>query len=470
MIHYLKITDLFGVIGNNKEVDFKGNITIIVGKNGSGKTTVLDILNIIVNRTFNKLLKYKFDTIELITDEGQYKIINQKDSILIARLDVENVAFNVQDNQLSKIKLNELKNLLTDLSFENYRNISEFTDDMGFISKFFILIRKGETDERELNKVFYSFSLSINPLYFPTYRRLETDLLELLDEPNTKRDLFFPTRRFIEEHLTSLVTNLKGTIVGLSNKDINKIIASKWHENLEKEKILLNSLVKDFFFSLLQPPTGNFLPSNVDDVESILSNIFLKTGMFEKNDKSKKEEIRSYAENLKQASSKLEDSEDQLGALRILLTHEKVEKLLHMYKKTEVEIKAANRPFEDLKKTLNRFLKKKVSISDGNLKFEHDLTYEDLSAGEKQLVAMFVYIKLSLSDNSIVIIDEPELSLHVTWQRKFLSALVSDIQPIQYIVSTHSPFIISDFGEHVQPLGPEDYDEDDIEDEVEMYE
>jgi len=70
-----------------------------------------------------------------------------------------------------------------------------------------------------------------------------------------------------------------------------------------------------------------------------------------------------------------------------------------------------------------------------------DIDFHLLSSGEKQLFILFAETVLQNRKQSIFIADEPELSLHVAWQRKLLSA-VRELNPsAQLIVATHSPEI-----------------------------
>jgi predicted ATPase len=68
-----------------------------------------------------------------------------------------------------------------------------------------------------------------------------------------------------------------------------------------------------------------------------------------------------------------------------------------------------------------------------------------LSSGEKQLLILLSEAVLSRRRTHIYIADEPELSLHVTWQEKLLSSLVEFNPNAQLIVATHSPDIVGDF-------------------------
>lgn len=73
----------------------------------------------------------------------------------------------------------------------------------------------------------------------------------------------------------------------------------------------------------------------------------------------------------------------------------------------------------------------------------------DLSTGEKQIVfrSGFLLRNLKLAQGAVILVDEPELSLHPEWQNKiieFYSALVSNTPGMraQIFAATHSPFIV----------------------------
>lgn len=65
----------------------------------------------------------------------------------------------------------------------------------------------------------------------------------------------------------------------------------------------------------------------------------------------------------------------------------------------------------------------------------------DLSSGEKQIVSLFSHLYLSGQDSFFVLIDEPELSLSVPWQRRFLKDIRSGQFCKGLVAVTHSPFI-----------------------------
>ncbi len=64
-----------------------------------------------------------------------------------------------------------------------------------------------------------------------------------------------------------------------------------------------------------------------------------------------------------------------------------------------------------------------------------------LSSGEKQIVSLFSHIYLSEITGYFVIIDEPELSLSVPWQKRFLPDIIENSRCNGLVAVTHSPFI-----------------------------
>ncbi|MFI3200740.1 MAG: AAA family ATPase [Eubacteriales bacterium] len=67
---------------------------------------------------------------------------------------------------------------------------------------------------------------------------------------------------------------------------------------------------------------------------------------------------------------------------------------------------------------------------------------EDLSSGEKQLFIRALSLKFLNINDSIILIDEPEISLHPQWQRKIISVYESIGRNNQLIIATHSPHVI----------------------------
>ncbi|WP_429844549.1 AAA family ATPase [Brevibacillus sp. FIR094] len=487
MIKEVKITNLFGEKDNVKSISFDNQLTLLVGMNGSGKTTVLNIINAIITKSFMKLFDYDFETVALDSDEGKILVHKESDKILIGRLDIRNV---LKHFPSLKISSEAIKKIIKNLENGNYDFITDISnkkieDDFNELISRTVLVLNKKSAEKELERKIDLFFYEVSSLYFPTYRRLETDFLELLWEPLLKinRGLDHLPRHIVED---VLIARMGGSIIGISNKDIKTVVLKKWGEVTQIEKEKLNSLVKNFLFSLLDVPSiqRNVIALNEFDRQKfiiILEEVFQRTGLIDDTDRNSLKAISNYADNVSWAkdylngipsekrptkqsrrqSEKMDiDSVDSVNKyIRITESLDRLNGFVQMYHDVTSEIDKFKAPFLNITQNLSRFIKKEIEIKDGQITFlkdEERLYYEDLSAGEKQLVALFVYTRLALTPGSIVIIDEPELSLHISWQRKFIRSLVSEQEGTQFIISTHSPFIISNYRDNVRELGPED--------------
>jgi predicted ATPase len=76
-----------------------------------------------------------------------------------------------------------------------------------------------------------------------------------------------------------------------------------------------------------------------------------------------------------------------------------------------------------------------------------------LSAGEKQMLSFLTYN--AFEQGSTIFIDEPEISLHVDWQRILFPTLFSQGTSNQFVVATHSPFIYSKYPDKEVMLDPD---------------
>ncbi|MBU3020166.1 ATP-binding protein [Paraglaciecola agarilytica] len=72
---------------------------------------------------------------------------------------------------------------------------------------------------------------------------------------------------------------------------------------------------------------------------------------------------------------------------------------------------------------------------------EIPIPFEALSSGEKQIVSLFSHLYLARKEEFMIIIDEPELSLSVDWQRSFLQDIKSSGNCKGLYSVTHSPFV-----------------------------
>ncbi|MCC4798663.1 hypothetical protein BCT30_18065 [Enterovibrio norvegicus] len=74
------------------------------------------------------------------------------------------------------------------------------------------------------------------------------------------------------------------------------------------------------------------------------------------------------------------------------------------------------------------------------------ITLTDSSSGERALLLLVCSIANKIRDNTVILIDEPEISLHPEWQEGFISLIqnaFSHYKGCHFIIATHSPLIIS---------------------------
>ena len=81
---------------------------------------------------------------------------------------------------------------------------------------------------------------------------------------------------------------------------------------------------------------------------------------------------------------------------------------------------------------------------------------ESLSSGEQHELVLIYDLLFNVKPNTLVLIDEPEISLHVTWQQGFMADInrIAEVASLRFIVATHSPFIMNKWHSRAVALGP----------------
>jgi predicted ATPase len=99
----------------------------------------------------------------------------------------------------------------------------------------------------------------------------------------------------------------------------------------------------------------------------------------------------------------------------------------------------------------NYFLNKKIAIVDNKLVIYSNITNTQipimaLSSGEQHLFVLFYSLLFRTKANTFVLFDEPETSLHITWQNRFIDDLLAILgtnETFNILVATHSPDLIA---------------------------
>ena len=103
-------------------------------------------------------------------------------------------------------------------------------------------------------------------------------------------------------------------------------------------------------------------------------------------------------------------------------------------------ISLVNECFAETGKELSNDSTKLVFIKDNSI----GIYPKELSSGEKQLLIILLTVLLERGEEYILMLDEPEISMHISWQYKLID-MVLELNPnVQILLTTHSPMIFSD--------------------------
>lgn len=420
-MYKLKCVNLFGRFNYN--ITFNNDVTIITGPNGYGKSTILRMIDAI-NRGINGInffINLRFDEFEFMKIETNEKIriIKKDDKLLInnQELDLdfykELILSVLREERFYLKRLDD--NTVYDRRKEKVYRIEEYilenfsenelagkSDDFLLNMELRYSISKRFKD-KELNKNLKAireidnYRKIISNIYYIKEQRLI-----ITEEKRRKEDM---------EFINQLPSKLKAIINEVSNNYSD--VANK-----------LDSSYPDRLFS-----TQSGITNEEYEVEM--------EKMKEKLEKIKKFDISDI-----QISKNITFKKEHAKALRIY-----VDDFKEKYKVYEEFIEKLEL-FTDIINSRLSFKNIKISRENGIAVIDdsnNEIELKKLSSGEQQEVVLFFKLIFDVQPNELLLIDEPEISLHILWQKKFMDDLLKIIKfkKINVIVATHSPQIIS---------------------------
>lgn len=395
------------------DMKFDEEVNILIGKNGSGKTTFMNLLHAVLTIDIDKLAEITFSNVIIKLNNK-----NSRKTVKITKIEDFHSAPIVK-YQISNKNPIELP-IITNDSLRMYP---------------LSLRRKMKDSYDQLKNEFQEFvSVSSLSVYRNNYE-YDFDHREYRD----KRDRYFFSP--VDERLNNLLEKLTRYQLQLSSQ------AREISAQLQKD-VLLSLLDKDQKRSWSIDFINKF---DSNQQKENLSNAYSRLGLVSKEVENKITNHINSMEKLKEQLNinKGRDSvEIDFYALHVQNRIEKIIELsLLAEKNTDELFKQLNLYLSELK----RFMDKNFIFSkSGDLEIDgKGYPIDKLSSGEKQLLILLTEALLQNKESFIFLADEPELSLHIEWQREILPA-VRRINPnAQVIVATHSPEIAGKYNDNI---------------------
>lgn len=421
-----KIEKLFGKY--DYDLEFTSSINIFVAENGHGKTTIIKILVAALRNDYRLLHQLPFKKIEIyLSNEEKIEIENNKNYGNI----VQDLFFDESEESATYVDMNELSRLdnqprgiVLACGYFPKDGVVSFGDFNRVLRKIQVKTKMpkmhynrcieylSDNDVLTLNN-----NMKINEIikYLPTFRRVEAELHEVY-----RKDLKIENQ-IKESSLKFGLKDVETQLDYLTSKLTKE--AFETHANLNGE--ILSDLLNN------RPLKINTRQRKEITLEKV--NIII--GRIGKDKVKAADQLRDFIEN----DNAMNDKENK-DFLEYYLY-----KLIRIYE-GQREIDNKIKSFRDIcnKYLINKELiydeaSAKVTIVD---KEEFNLiTFPELSSGEKQILSIFSELYLEDSEKMIYIIDEPELSLSIAWQKDILEDIYNSGKVALLIATTHSPFI-----------------------------
>jgi len=410
-------------------IDIKDNLLVLVGENGTGKSTMLEIFYYYISGQWRQLTKYDFEKVSLTLFGEEHSLLQS---------DIDDIVQSSTTEQMKRVKRfhPRYRNVferhspleLADDPILFNRVVNQYGLQRGRLRDYMKILLRSQSNECEPNlftcqKKNFDKSIGFDSIYLPTYRRIERSLDSLLkvsvhsySDSNTIKD-------GLSSH--SLV-NFGMTDVNEKLTEMTKALGEDFRDKLN---ILTNSFFKDAIrerFTANKNTLKKFDEATIDATlrrvdDKILSDADKRKLKKDISVMKKKQRMSlhakvklSFFEGIHKAYSEQIEAESEIYQYMMLCNKYLVNK----------KFLFNNSTFTIMIVTENARL----------------LDFEQLSSGEKQIVSLFTKL-FFYKKKFVVFIDEPELSLSVPWQEYFLEDIKGLKNCAGIVAVTHSPFI-----------------------------
>lgn len=406
---------------SKENTDFS-KILILYGNNGSGKTTILQMLYHLLSPVDRKghrsfLAHTRFKKFEVQFTNNLIITASRTDENLIG-----SYTFTLCEN---------------DVVIESVLLVSEKEgkDEYSIRSK-------GIEEKKLLNILEYLTQLKYDFYFISDDREFMSNRFEIHDDPNELdfivRDIGFERKYFPRRRIPQ---DLRKFIVKQAISRAERYLISGINEALSKGELNVNMIYSKIIDSITNPTENVEKKEERIDLENKIKALSDRSIIFSEFDLTSPLNIENFLISLKNASEKEQ--------------HTIIEILKPYIEGIEAKLDALQDSYDLLKNfihNLNDFYRNKqieFNLNDGlNIYYKDQILNPNLlSSGEKQILMLFCNILLARERLSFFIIDEPEISLNVKWQRDFVSALLELTKncQVQFILATHSIELISQY-------------------------
>lgn len=309
-------------------------------------------------------------------------------------------------------------------------------------------MERGESDEVIFDSRFGEEKGEYEPIAIDAetgkVNRTDIDRVNALEKriaQTTQRSLFFPTFRRIEGGFSLSPDAEDSDVIILSVAKMLQVSMSKFSDEVSSnEHKFVASISTEDLRELLTQKYADIYERINDRQSQVLEDISKR--IQNNPDKEKVSEIPQDPSAVLNAIQKVNEEREQLSKPFSVLS-ELSRKILRY---DAIRVTGWSGPGETTDGiTLGE---DRDGITVGEIK--NAISSDKLSSGEKQMLSFLCYN--AFSENTPIFIDEPELSLHIDWQRFLLPTLLDQSTGNQFFIATHSPFIFTGYQHKEIPL------------------
>lgn len=441
-IKQISVNGLFGIFDHVIPLNMDERITIIHGPNGFGKTAILRILNSFFNSRYSELRTIPFKNFRVEFDDhiSVIEIITNFDST--GQPQKNSIKFDFYQNHIQKDSFSPKRINRADIEFP-LSMLEQMIPGLERISsQKWLYDLTGQT--LSVEEVVERFEHLLPSNLLPANLRLQEEPEWLKEFKNkihirlieSQRLLNFVPKRSSRQ--SAETPSRVPTVFAYSDE-----LAQLMQQRFQEYGTVSQALDRTFPIRIVkhQPSTDvtdEQLRHQLSELEATRSRL-IEVGLLDKEEDS---EVQIQPQDIDESTK---------NALSVYV--EDVERKLSVFaeiaSKIELLKKIINNKFAYSYKEIN-FSKEKgfVFTTLFNSLFSNSKTLSptDLSSGEQHELVLLYELLFKVQPNSLVLIDEPELSLHVGWQVQFLKDLreITQLADLDILMATHSPDIIQD--------------------------